>query len=116
MDNVNSKKIWLFLLLGLFSNPPVLWAQDQLQTDLAQFENWLKNNGQTQLLPQNNNTASDNSALQIFPGAAPDTMVIPPPPPSPRSVKRPKVLTYEDSQKVILDTLPAAAPSSAESS
>lgn len=42
MDNVKIKKIGFILLLGLFCIPQVLWAQDKMQADLAQFENWLK--------------------------------------------------------------------------
>ncbi len=116
MNNVNSKKIWLALLLGWLSSPHVVLAQDPLPTDLAQFESWLKKNGQTQLLAQNQNgnSSSNNSALQIISGASPDAPVVITKPRK-RSTNRPKVLTYEDSQKVIMNSLPSAPPPSEES-
>lgn len=114
MDKVKLKKIWIALLLGLLSGSQDLLAQDEAQADAAQFENWLKNNGQTQLLAQTNNApppSSDNSPVQIIQGNAPDA----PPPVIRKYPKHPKPMTYSDSQNIILNSLPPSAPVNSES-
>ncbi len=112
MAKIQIKTIWMIILLGFFSGSADLFAQDQSQADAAQFENWLKNNGQNQLPVNNGSTAStSNSPLQIIPADSPDS-----PPASPKSVKvgPKKPLSYEESQKVILDSLPPSPPVSPE--
>lgn len=116
MDKVKIKKIWIVLLLSLFSGSQNLFAQDPEQTDVAQFESWLKNNGQGQLLSQtsnNNVSASNNSPLQVISGSSPDAL--PPPPPQKKRVIPAKALSYEESQKIIMNSLPPAPPPSEES-
>jgi|SRR5579872_1573896 len=118
MDKATIKKIWLTLLLGLLSGTQHLFAQDQSQMDTAQFENWLKNNGQQQVLSETTTTSttsrssSDNSPLQIIQGNSPDL------PPFSRKIPkhRPaKPMSYEDSQKIIMSSLPPSPPPSEES-
>jgi len=115
MDKVKIKKIWIAMLLGLLSGSQDLLAQDQSQADLAQFENWLKNNGQGQLLSQpNNESSSNNSPLQIIPASSPDSLPAVTQKKSKSKAVPTKPLTYEDSQKVILNSLPASPPVSSE--
>lgn len=114
MDKVTIKKIWITLLLGLFGGSQDLLAQDPSQPDVAQFESWLKNNGQGQLLladSSSSQSSSKNSALQIIQGSSPDSS---PPPPKKVIVKKP--LSYEDSQKIIMNSLPPpSSPPNSES-
>ena len=114
MDKLKLKKIWIALLLSLLSGSQDLLAQDESQADAAQFENWLKNNGQTQLIAQTNNNAPsspNNSPLQIIQGNAPEA----PPPVIRKYPKRPKPMSYSDSQNIILNSLPPTPPVSSES-
>lgn len=129
MDKTKIKKISFTLMLCLCAGTQNLLADNQ-SSDAAQFENWLKSNGQGQLLAQSNSngsssttttttssTLSTSSPLQVLPGNAPESQGPIPPPPfvkKPRS-NRNKPMTYEDSQKIIMQTLPAEPPVSAES-
>jgi len=116
MDKMKIKKIVMILLLVLSSGSHDLLAEDLSQADAAQFETWLKNNGQGKLVSQASSAGSpantNNSALQIIPGNSPDS-----PPPVNKIIKRrpSKSMTYEDSQKIILNSLPPSPPVSSES-
>src|SRR5258708_3555079 len=115
MDKKKIKKRGVMILLGLFSGAQVLWADDPSAASAAQFESWLKNNGQSQLLSQNDKqSAPNNSSLQILPGSSPPDI------PQVITRKKPRItpvkpMTYEESQKIILNSLPPSPPVSSES-
>lgn len=117
MDKIRIKKSGMILLFCLLSGSQPLLALDPSQADAAQFENWLKNNGQNQSVAQANTnstpTAVDNSALKIMPADATDA-----PPVIQRKVRprrRSGPMSYEESQRIILKTLPPSPPVSSES-
>lgn len=83
------------------------------QTDVAQFQDWLNNNGQSQLV----SSPISNQAVPTQSVTAPP---LTPVPESPSSAKvpmtQPNPLTYSQSQEVILNSLPPSpVPSSSES-
>lgn len=113
----------MVLLLCLSSGSQYLLADDQSQGDGTQFETWLKNNGPAAAANTNNNpsnpnspnspvpSSADNRAVQVIPAGSPDS------PPVRKPVKRrrpPGSMSYEESQKIILNTLPASPPVSSE--
>lgn len=113
MDKIKIKKMGITFLLILLCGSQNLFAQDQAQTDAAQFDSWLKNNGQSQPAPQitTQEISTNNSPLQILPGSSPDT-----PPPLGKIIKKrtTKPMSYEESQQIILNTLPPSPPVSSE--
>ncbi len=108
MDKLKIKKICTILLIGLLGGSQILFAQDSSQADADQFENWLKTNGQ-------GTQADSNSPLQVIPADSPVASVPVTVTPPHIKIKSPsKPLTYEESQKVILNSLPRSAPVSSE--
>ncbi|EKD72307.1 MAG: hypothetical protein ACD_45C00708G0007 [uncultured bacterium] len=109
------------ILLGLLSGEQIVWGQTSpqdrgvsqvlpqnagvsLQSDLAQFQSWLKNNGQGRLL----------SAQSLPPSSSlPPPIAIPVMQPQSR-VMRSKPMTYSQSQRVMLKSLPPANQPSPE--
>ncbi len=120
MDKVQIKKIGIGILLGFLMSSQNILAQTQpgnvpSSADMAQFQDWLKNNGQNPLAPPQPNSTQSADAT---PTAPPPFLQGPPPSSSRRVVvvKRRKPLTYSQSQQVILKSIPESAPPSVESS
>ncbi len=125
MDKTKIKKILMMLMLCWVAGTQNLWADNQ-SSDAAQFEDWLKSNGQGQLLPQASSNGSSslaaantntntNTPLQVLPGSSPDSQTSPPPS-SKKTKKNSSVpMSYEESQKIIMQTLPPEQPVSPES-
>src|SRR3990167_832144 len=121
MNNTRIKTMSMAILLGLISGGQIVWGQASpqdigasqtppqnagvsLQSDLAQFQNWLKNNGQGRLL----------SAQSLPPSSSlPPPIAIPVMQPQSR-VMRSKPMTYSQSQRVMLKSLPPANQPSPE--
>ena len=110
------------ILLGLISGGQIVWGQASpqdigasqtppqnagvsLQSDLAQFQNWLKNNGQGRLLSAQSLPPPSSSLPPIaIPVMQPQSRVM-----------RSKPMTYSQSQKTMQKSLPPSAPPSPES-
>ncbi len=115
MDNaVKIKIMGIMVLCILFGGSQNLFAQES-PADAAQFEDWLKNNGQSQLLsqPASYGPSANNAPLQIISGSSPDV----PPPVLRRTLhRRPgQPMSYAESQKVIMNSIPPSPPVSSES-
>lgn len=106
----NFFKLSLFLMSVLISSA---WAQDaatppQQEMTYEQFQQWLKNNSAQKsqnVPPAAINPPSNIAVASTLPAAAPGVPPASPPPPN----KAPRApLTYEQSQEVMLETLPTS--------
>jgi intracellular multiplication protein IcmK len=101
-----SISILFILLSGLYNTQAQSENTVLTQAEAAQFQDWLKNNGQGQLA----STQPVTSPVQIIQGSSPPS----PKPVKKIRVKQPAPMSYSQSQQAILNSLPAAAPPNEE--
>jgi intracellular multiplication protein IcmK len=121
MDKAQIKKIGIGILLCFLISSQNIFAQDQptgipSSADMAQFQDWLKNNGQDQLAPIQAMSASAQAKAAAGQPTSPPPFLREAPQQAPRrvSMARQKQMTYKQSQQVILNTLPPSNPPSSE--
>lgn len=119
MDKALIKTIGMGILMGFLINSQSVFAQPQVgalpsANEMAQFQDWLKNNGQAQLASAQSKAASGQ------PTSPPPFLQQPPTqmqPAMPRRVllSKQRPMTYSQSQQVILNSIPRSSPPSEES-